>query len=172
MSQAEIAAYVQNHLKRTGIDVVLSGGAAVGIYSNGDYITKDVDLVNALFAGRKKIDKAMGEIGFSSIGRHYEHPNSEHIIEFPAGPLHVGDGKVKNISKLKYETGILRVISPTDCVKDRLAHYYYWGDRQCLKQAILVSTKQKINLKELREWSKVEGKLDEFDNIEKDLRNA
>lgn len=36
MSLGELGAFVQSHLKEKGIDVVLSGGAAVGIYSAGD----------------------------------------------------------------------------------------------------------------------------------------
>ena len=169
MSQAELAAYVDQHLKDLGLYVVLSGGAAVGIYTYGEYVSGDIDLVNAHFAVREKIDKAMNELGFSPIGRHFEHPDTDHIIEFPPGPLQFGDGKVKAINEMRFDTGTLRIISPTDCIKDRLAHYYHWGDRQCLKQAILVASKQKVNLVELQEWSKLEGKLDEFDNIKHDL---
>ena len=171
MSQAELAAYVDQHLKDSGLYVVLSGGAAVGIYSNGEYVSGDIDLVNAHFAIRDKIEKAMKELGFSPVGRHFEHPDSDHIIEFPPGPLQFGDGRVKSIDEMEFDTGILRIISPTDCIKDRLAHYYHWGDRQCLKQAILVASKHKVNLVELREWSKSEGKLDKFENIELDLIN-
>jgi len=172
MSQAELAAYINDHLRRSRIEVVLSGGAAVGIYSNGEYVSKDIDFVNTLFAGRDKIDKAMEEIGFTPFGRHFEHPDSDHIVEFPPGPLQFGDGKVENISELKFDTGILRIISPTDCIKDRLAHFYHWGDRQCLAQAIIVASKHKINLNEVQKWSKSEGKLDEFNKIENDLKKG
>ncbi len=33
MTQAEIAAYVHSKLRKAGIEVILSGGAAVGIYT-------------------------------------------------------------------------------------------------------------------------------------------
>ena len=170
MSQAEIAAYVHEHLRDSGLFIVLSGGAAVGIYSNGEYVSADIDFVNAHFASRDKIEKSMKDIGFLLSGRHFEHPNSDHIVEFPPGPLQFGDGRVKNISELEFDTGVLQIISPTDCIKDRLAHYYHWGDRQCLQQAILVASKHKINLKEVQEWSKSEGKLDEFEKIKEALR--
>ena len=62
----------------------------------------------------------------------------------------------------KLPTGILRIISPTDCVKDRLAGYYHWNDLQCLEQASLVAEAIKIDLEEIERWSKVEGKLGEF----------
>lgn len=54
MSQAELAAYVQNQLSARGIEVVLSGGTVVGLYSHGKYVTKDIDLVNAQFADRHR----------------------------------------------------------------------------------------------------------------------
>jgi len=106
MSQAELAADVHDHFKKNGIDVVLSGGAAVGIYSQGEYVSKDIDFIDARSAGQDKIEKAMEEIGFIPSGRHFEHPNSKHIVEFPPGPLQFGDGSVENISKLEFETGI------------------------------------------------------------------
>ena len=56
MSQAELAAYVHDHLRKTGIDVVLSGGAAVGIYSQGEYVSKDIDFVNTNFTRQDEIE--------------------------------------------------------------------------------------------------------------------
>jgi len=171
MNQAELAAYIHDHMRKAGLDVVLSGGAAVGIYSDGEYVSNDIDFVNASFADREKIEKAMQHLGFVPYGRHFEHPESNQLVEFPPGPLQFGDGRVKDISELKFETGILRVISPTDCIKDRLAHYYHWGDRQCLSQAIIVASKNKIDFNEIMEWSKSEGKLNEFNEISNDLKN-
>jgi hypothetical protein len=62
-------------------------------------------------------------------------------------------------------TGTLRVISPTDCVKDRLAAYYHWGDRQSLEQAILVAEESDVDLNEIKRWSEKEGKLGEFEAL-------
>jgi hypothetical protein len=72
---------------------------------------------------------------------------------------------VKEIVEKKLSTGILKLISPTDCVKDRLAAYYHWGDQQSLLQAILVAQQHKINFDEIRRWSLAEGKLTEFETI-------
>ncbi len=46
MSQSEVGAYVVTHLQKAGIKVVLSGGAAVSIYSKRKYVSKDLDLVD------------------------------------------------------------------------------------------------------------------------------
>ena len=104
----------------------------------------------------------MEEIGFREKNRYFIHPDTQHIIEFPSGPLAVGGEPVKRIEEIKYATGILRVISATDCVKDRLAAYYFWGDKQSLTQAILVAIHNRIHIREIRRWSQAEGKMDEF----------
>ncbi|MBU2609424.1 MAG: hypothetical protein KJ606_00545 [Chloroflexi bacterium] len=163
MTQIELAAYIQSHLREVGIDVVLSGGATVSLYSSGRYVSKDLDLINVQFAKRSKIKAAMDEIGFREKGRYFENPDTEYFVEFPKGPLSVGEEPVKEISEIELATGILRVISPTDCVKDRLCAYYFWGDKQGLAQAVLVAQFQMIDIREIERWSKVEGKAREFE---------
>ena len=64
MSQAELAAYIQDSLQEEGIKVVLSGGSAVSFYSKNKYISKDLDLINTNFARRKDIKSVMEKIGF------------------------------------------------------------------------------------------------------------
>ena len=162
MTQGELAAFVQSHLREKGIDVVLSGGAAVSIYSSNRYISLDLDLVNRYFAKRRPLRETMQEIGFHEEGRYFKHPDPQFFVEFPPGPLAVGAEPVKQINELKLSTGMLRIISPTDCVKDRLAAYYHWDDRQCLEQAVLVATDNKVDLDEIERWSSHEGKLNQF----------
>jgi len=45
MTNAELAAFIQSHLRNKGIDVVLSGGACVSIYSSNRYVSMDLDLI-------------------------------------------------------------------------------------------------------------------------------
>lgn len=165
MGQAELGAYVQSHLLKRGIDVILSGGAVVAVYTSGQYVTRDLDFVNRYQARRQDIKQAMEELGFVEEGRHFVHPESDHIVDFPPGPLAVGEDHLDQISEIRTEMGTLRVISPTDCVKDRLAWYYHFGDRQCLHQAVMVSRDNQIDLKEIMLWSEGKGKLDEFERI-------
>ena len=165
MSQPEIGAFVVTHLQKAKVPVVLSGGAVVAIYSQGRYVSKDLDLVNMFFSKMNRIKELMAEIGFEEVDRHFKHPESVFFIEFPPGPLSVGDEPVQEINEKQYATGVLKLISPTDCVKDRLASYYHWGDQQSLSQAILVAENQKIDLEEIKRWSKQEGKLIEFEII-------
>lgn len=166
MSQAEIGAYVHSYLRGRGIDVVLSGGAAVGIYSGGKYVSQDIDLVRGYTASRRAVTAAMKEIGFEEThGRYFKHPEAEHFIEFPPGPLTVGEEPVRQVDEMEFATGTLRVISPTDCVKDRLASYYHFGDRQSLIQATMVARQNVVDLDEVRRWSKGEGHLPRFEDF-------
>ncbi|NIM96398.1 MAG: hypothetical protein GTO18_22085 [Anaerolineales bacterium] len=169
MTQGELAAFVQSHLVKKGIMVVLSGGSSVSFYSSNEYVSMDLDLVNAGFAKRRAIREVMQTIGFHEEGRHFLHPDTQFFVEFPPGPLSVGKEPVKQIDEHKLETGILRIISPTDCVKDRLANYYHFNDRQCLYQAALVVQRNPVKLEEVERWSEAEGMLDEYLRIKDQL---
>lgn len=169
MSQVELAAYIQASLAPEGVDVVLSGGSAVSFYSSDKYVSKDLDLINTNFAKRNKIKSAMEKLGFQEQGRYFLHPDTKFFVEFPDGPLSVGEEPVKEISEFELATGILRVVSATDCVKDRLCAFYFWNDRQGLEQAVLVAESQKVDLQEIKRWSRVEGKLQEYEIFKKKL---
>jgi hypothetical protein len=169
MTQAEVAAYVQSYLETKGITVILSGGAAVAVYTVNKYVSADIDLVDVYNVDRKKIIAAMNEIGFSEKHRYFIHPDTKHIVEFPPGPLSVGDEPVNNINKINFSTGILRVISATDCVKDRLTAYYSWKDQQSLNQAVLVAKQSRISIKEIEKWSQTTRNMEEFKIFHKKL---
>jgi len=168
MTQPELAAYVQSHLEKKGIHVILSGGAAVSVYTDRRYVTEDIDLVNARFAKRDKIKMALLEIGFREVGRHFEHPDAKWFIEFPPGPLAISGKPVGDIISIKYPTGELRLISPTVCVKDRLAHYIYWNDLQCLEQAFMVMEEHDVDVDEISSWVQKEDE-EKFERIKERL---
>jgi len=81
---------------------------------------------------RSYIQKAMSELGFTEKGRYFVHADTKFFVEFPKGPPSVGKEPVKEIIDLKETTGILRILSPTDCVKDRLTWLYHAWIRQSL----------------------------------------
>ena len=78
---------------------------------------------------------------------------------------------MKETVTLHFSTGVLRIISPTDCVKDRWAAYYYWGDRQSLEQAVMVAGDNVVDLKEVERWSEAEGNLAQFQEIKNRLES-
>jgi len=165
MSIGEIAAYIAEHLRHNGINVVLTGGSCVSIYTNNRYQSYDLDFIEVGSSGRKKISGILMKLGFQEKDRYFIHPNTPFFVEFPVGPLAIGDEPVSEVAKLEFATGSLSLLSPTDCVKDRLTHYYHWKDRQCLDQAIMVAAVSEVDLEEVYRWSRHEGMEEEFNRI-------
>lgn len=126
MSQSELAAYVGSHLAEKGIHVVLTGGAAVSFYVGPKYVSKDIDLVADWAPKTAALNKAMAEIGFSKRARYYTHSQTEQLIEILPGPLSVGEQSNLKAQEIRLSTGKLKILSPTDCVKDRLAAFFHW----------------------------------------------
>lgn len=172
MSLGELAAFVCTQLRKHGIRAVLSGGACVTIYTDNRYVSHDLDFVENASTERRRIADALAAIGFIEKDRYFKHPDIDFIVEFPAGPLAVGSEPVRDIEEREFSTGRLSLLSPTDCVKDRLAAFYHWDDPQCLEQALLVAEAERVDLKEIRRWSEVESKSADFERIRKKLSEA
>jgi hypothetical protein len=153
----DLAIYVSDYLRKRGIDTVLSGGACVSIYTAQKDLSYDLDFVLISFVPRKDIKTALDEIGFKEMGRHFVHKDTPYFIEFLSPPPSVGDEPVREIVEIKKRKMVLKLLSPTDCVKDRLAAYYHWDDRPSLDQAILVCQSQPVDLSEVQRWSAKEG---------------
>lgn len=165
MSPEELAAFICQSLMDAGIVVTLTGGACVAVWSNGEYVSKDLDFIEQGTVPRREIRAVLKDAGFVEDGRYFVHAETDFFIEFPAGPLAVGDEPVAGISERRNATGKLRLLSPTDCVKDRLAAFFHWNDRQALEQALLVARAQEVNLTEIRRWSKAEGEMEKFESF-------
>ena len=166
MSLEELGAYVCTHLEKENIFVTLSGGSAVEIYSNGKYTSWDLDFIDMFGVTNKKYDDAMKKIGFQrdKINKYFTHEDTDYFIEFPPGPLAVGEQDItlNETTKINTNVGELRILTPTDCVKDRLAGYFYFNDEQNLEQAkaILKEQYQSIDYNQLEKWLIKERRYD------------
>ena len=169
MSAGELAAYVAGHLMQCDIEVVLSGGACVTIWSEGLYVSADLDLIGDGTMPRSRLRKALAEIGFAEKGRQFVHPEAKFFLDCPPGPVALGREPPKEVRTMQFATGTLRLLSPTDCVKDRLLAWYHWHDRQSLEQAALVAERNPVDLDELAAWSQREGKLEAFEEVKERL---
>ncbi len=159
----ELACFIYETLKENGIDVVLVGGACVSIYSHNRYQSSDLDFVT--YEEIKQVEKVFKKIGFKRKGRCFFRKDCFYLIDFVTPPISVGNEAIHRFKTLKTATGSLKLLSPTDCVKDRLASFFHWNDKQALEQALLVAEDHKINLNDLKRWAKAEGfekKLEEF----------
>ena len=161
-SEKEMWEYVAIHLARVGVETVMVGGSVVSVYTNGLYQSGDIDLVKS-GSSREEIAAALAEIGFQKHGRLFKHPECEHLyLDFPAGPVSIGDDYHIQPRAVKKEGVVIKILSPTDCVKDRLASYLYFQARECLDQAVMVAQKQQVNAREVKRWCEKEGRPQVF----------
>lgn len=165
MTRLEFAAFVATELRKQNIRVVLSGGSCVSIYSADKYVSMDLDFIDDGFVKRSQIVRCMISLGFTEQHRYFRHPDTDLLVEFPAGPLGIGDEPITQVSEIETSTGVLRLLSPTDSVKDRLAWFYHTGDTECLEQVVLIAGLNRINIKEVERWSVKEGKAEDFNRI-------
>lgn len=163
LTREEFASVVCDALDRSGIEVVLSGGAVVSIYSENEYESYDLDFIRTGLA--RNFDPVMEGLGFEKSGRHWKHPESEFWVEFPPGPVQVGDLVVTEFAERRTPVGKLRILTPTDCVMDRLAGFYHWNDDQCLEQALAVATRHSVDLERVRRWSDDESSTPRFEQF-------
>lgn len=99
MTRLELAAFIGAEFKRRNINVVLSGGSCVSIYSQEKYVSMDLDFVKAAFTKRPQIVSAMTALGFAEKNRYFAHPDTAYLIEFPPGPLGIGEEPVRQIDE-------------------------------------------------------------------------
>lgn len=167
ISLKDLAGLVSKQLKKYGVDVVLTGGACVSIYSDNEYQSLDLDFVtSAVESMPGAIKTALKDLKFKRAGEgFFERRDCPFIVEFIPPPLAIGREPVKTIKRMSTRLGTLFLLGPTECVKDRLAAFYFWNDKQSLEQAKQVVRRQKIDFKEVKRWSRVEGKLKKYNEF-------
>jgi hypothetical protein len=159
----EIAAAVSEALRKHGITAVMSGGGCVSVYSKNKYQSDDLDFIDS-YRDRFGIQKALAMIGFfSDKDRYFKNGTTTTYLEFPPGPVMIGNEFAKEPVDWGTPDGSIRMLNPTDCVKDRLVKFYAWNDAQALYQALLVVAAQPVDFREIERWSiKSEGQKDRF----------
>lgn len=162
LSHRELAAFLCDHLRSRGIETVLSGGACVSIYSRNRYESYDLDFVNVAEAPLKKIETALREIGFVPIGRIYVNKKVKYSVDILNPPLSIGGEKIMATGTITIKGMRLKLLTPTDSVRDRLAAFYFWNDLQALQQALLVARNHDVDMDVVKQWSQREQELDKF----------
>jgi hypothetical protein len=166
LSRAELAALVVETLAAEDIDVVLVGGSCVCLYTNERFASFDLDFVDLSYSRKRKIADALRNIEFHSEGasRYFEREGCQWSLEFPSAPLAVGHEQINTdrVADFKTSQGTVRLLSPTDCVKDRLLWWYLESDGQCWEQALDIARNHAINWEDLAVWHNSEGYADLF----------
>ena len=117
------------------------------------------------------IESALSEIGFEREGKNFVHPKSELYVEFPSGPPAIGNQEpVKPEGRLTVEGTVIKMLSPTQCVMDRLAAWFHWNDRRSLIHALWVCERHPINIQKIRRWAAKEGEPEKMDQFLADYK--
>lgn len=168
-SLRDVAAAVGRSLREAGFDAVLTGGACATIYSRGAYVSHDLDFIVRAGGGRAALDAALGGVGFKRAHDRYVHPATPFFVEFPRGPLSIGNDT--NIRPVDLKIGRITIpaLSATDSCRDRLAAFYHWSDRQSLRSAVDIALHATVNMAAVRKWSEREGSSDKFAEFQGEL---
>jgi hypothetical protein len=150
-------------LDRFAIEGVLTGGSAATVYAPDAYTSLDADFVLANSPDRKQLRDALADIGYIPMATTgmFKHPSTRFTIDFPRGPLAVGGDYVHETATLERGGIRLRILTPTDCVRDRLAHFYHWNDYTALTAAVAVakSHRETVDIEQVRLWTERESGL-------------
>lgn len=116
-------------LDRVGVTAVLTGGSAATWYAPQAYQSRDLDFVITLKAPAGVA--ALTELGFVERGQVYRHPSTHFTLDFPRGPLAVGDELLTTWRTERRGTELLHMITPTDSCRDRLGWAFEGGSMAC-----------------------------------------
>ena len=158
-TREQLAAIVVTKLQQHGIDATLVGGSVVSIYTANKYASDDLDFICS--AAHDRIVSGMLELGFNraagGTSKDFRHPDTRFTVEFPTGPLALGETvPVVPEGRIEVEGVAIKLLSPTQCVMDRLLWFFYCNDRQCLDQAVWVAQSHPVSMEKLTAWAKRE----------------
>ena len=167
ISLRDLAGFVSEELRKKGIDTILVGGACVTIYSENRYQSYDLDYIT--YEDMRKVKKALLELGFYEKLKYFRHQGCPWFIEFVSPPVAVGNEFIFKFNNVKTHLGTIKMLHPVDSVKDRLASFYHWNDKQGLEQALNICMEQEIDLNEIKEWSLGEEQSEKFEIFKRRL---
>lgn len=150
-SLPDIAFAVCTALDDAGITAVLTGGSAATFHAPDAYQSCDLDFVITLHANGG--ERALASLGYRREADYYVHEHSPFPLEFPRGPLMVGDDLITAWSTMRRANQLAHVLTPTDCCRDRLAAFLFWNDFSGLEQALAVChARPDVDLAIVRDW--------------------
>lgn len=168
---SEVGFAVCTALSHVGIEAVLTGGSAATFYAPEAYQSRDLDFIITVRGGAGA--PALASLGFMQKGQVYRHAHTHFTLDFPRGPLAVGEELLTSWRTLRRGDELLHVLTPTDCCRDRLANFLFWNDFSGLEQALAVAGTQRaaLDLEVIGTWCRREGHAHKFELFRSRLEN-
>lgn len=158
---ADVCFAVSAALEANGMSGVLTGGSAAALYAPQAYVSCDADFILEADDPLDDVAVALRTIRYERYGRSriFVHPDSEFTVDFPKGPLAVGGEYIRETHVLERRGLRLRILTRIDCIRDRLAHFYFWNDYTALNAAVSVAAQStdEVDLVFLRAWTERES---------------
>ena len=145
---------------------MLSGGGAATFYTPEAYQSDDLDFILQFAAATfPPNDAPLRELGFERKNKvgHYFHPAVPYTLGFSIGPLAVGEEVLTSWDTRFLEDQRLFILTPTDCIRDRLAAFIHWKDFSSLEQALAVAKNHPIEIGAIEAWWRAEGGARQFE---------
>ena len=135
---------------------LLVGGSAATFYAPAAYQSRDCDFILTFGANSADITAALATIGFTRSPQNmFHHADVPFTVEFPKGPAFIGIDCIETFATVHRGDELLHVYTPTDVVRDRLMHFWAWGDFSALRVALDVAAAQQtaVDFDAIRSWT-------------------
>jgi hypothetical protein len=100
-------------LNNVGTVAVLTGGSAATYYAPETYQSRDAHFVISLSADPAGAEAALRALGYQQLGGTYRHDSNAFTVEFPPGPLGIGDDLDVSYDTVRRGDELLYIISRT-----------------------------------------------------------
>ena len=123
---------VLNRYMPEGREAVLVGGALVEFYTDGAYVTGDIDLIG----DRDSILPLLVAAGFDRQGRVFFQDDLELVVDIAGRSLRRGE----SVQYIEFEGYRVPSVTLEDAIVDRLLAAKFWQSRTDWEQAVLLFT--------------------------------
>lgn len=149
--------------KRMGNDIILVGGGAVEFYTNGWYVTGDLDVITT---NRKMLIALLLEMGYERVSER-GYIKDEIFIDIVGSYFDRHSDEIG----IKGTDLTVRVISIEDIIIDRLCACVHWVSQKDCEQAgyLLAGYANKLDMEYLMQRANGEQVLDKLEELLKEI---
>jgi len=156
---------IATHLGNKGIEVTLVGGGVATIYSKGKYMSGDLDFVFGWGNNHKEIREALAEIGFTTTARVFAKKGCPFTLDFSSPPVDIGLNNEPEIDQYMVGKTMIKILTPTECIKERLHKAHHWKDEQAFEAALAVAEVSEYSQEKIKKFcqeNKMKGTFERF----------
>jgi len=140
-----------------GTKAVLVGGSAAAVYAPESLRSRDADFILTFVAGNVETEDTLRTIGYRRAGRIFAHESQLVTLDFPDDVIYIGEEWITAYDTIERGSFKLNIITPYDCIRDRLLSYFAWSDRSALLAAVEVARRQAFDAVALQTWANAQN---------------